>query len=332
MNKSLLVIIITIISFNIHAQDLLTFKDGSVKSVNVKEISETELKYQKIDNTSVIYSVLKTSLFSVQFKNGQTEVFNQSAAVVPQNVVAPLIASQSKNVVVSQPQKVPKQETGISVPIVQPFVPKPATLTFKDGSTKMVTIKDITEMEVKYEKSGNKNTIYAVLKTDLLSVQYKNGEKVNLIPTVVSQPIKKEPIVENTSVQKIETIVQEKSPKQQIVSENTVLTKREYSDMFQQGRNDAKIYYKGYKGAGTGTFFAALLTGPIFALIPAIACSSTAPSSDNLTFPSVELMRNPDYVSGYTTQAKAKKSGKVWGNYGIGTAILLVVLASQVKR
>lgn len=151
------------------------------------------------------------------------------------------------------------------------------------------------------------------------------------MPTVVSQPIKKELIVENTPVKNTETIVQEKYPKQQIVSENTVLTKRGYSDMFQQGKNDAKIYYKGYKGAGTGTFLAALLTTPVLALIPAIACSSTAPKSDNLTFPSVELMRNSDYFSGYTTQAKAQKSRKVWGNYGIGTAILLVVLASLVQ-
>lgn len=331
MKKSLLVIIITIISFNIHAQDLLTFKDGSVKSVNVKEISETELKYQKIENISVIYSVLKTSLFSVQFKNGQTEVFNQSA-FVPQTVVPQVSPSQQKKVAVIEEQKVTKPVPLISAPLPEPFVPKPATVTFKDGSTKSVTIKDITETEIKYQKAGNSNTIYSTLKTDLLAVQYKNGEKVELGQTVVSQQTKNAPFFEETQVQKYQPVVKESIAKQRVVSENTVLTRREYSDMFQQGKNDAKIYYKGYKGAGTGTFFAALLTGPIFALIPAIACSSTAPSSDNLTFPSVELMRNPDYVSGYTTQAKSKKSGKVWGNYGIGTAVLLLVLASQVQR
>ena len=328
-NILFLTILITLFSTSTYSQDLITFKDGSVKSVNVKEISETELKYQKIENSSVIYSILKTSLFSVQFKNGEKEVFNQPAPAI---VVTQLIDPQTKKEAIIEKPKVQKPQPSVSVRIPDIYTPKPAMITFKDGTVRSVTIKDITDTEVKYQKTGNLNTIYSALKTDVLSVEFKNGEKEVFGQSGISPQIKKNAIVEDTQVQKYQPVIQETTTKQSMISENTILTKRQYSDMFQQGKNDAKIYYKGYKGAGTGTFLASLLTGPIFGLIPAIACSTTSPSSDNLTFPSVELMRNPDYVSGYTQQAKAKKSGKVWGNYGIGTAVLLVVLASQVKR
>lgn len=334
--KTVIIILVTLFSQISFSQDLITFKDGSVKSVNVKEISETEVKYQKPENTSVMYSVLKTSLFSVQFKNGDKEVFNQPVAVVTPQVIAP----PTKNVaIVEQPkpkkaESIAKAPTPTVIPEIEKPSPKPATVTFKSGTVKTVNVTEITDTEVKYSKSENSNTIYSVLKTDLLSVQYKNGEKAILDAPVISPQVKTVPVAEETITLKSENVIQaieKPKAKQATVSESTVLTKREYSDMFQQGKNDAKIYYQGYKGAGTGTFLVSLLGGPILGLIPAIACSSTAPSSNNLSFPNIELTRNPDYINGYTAQAKAKKSSKVWGNFGIGTGILIAIVASQYK-
>jgi len=251
---TLLMIIITLISNAIYAQDFITFIDGSVKTVYIKEVSETEIKYRKtvnkVGNTGILYSVLKTSLFSVQYKNGEKEVFIQ--------------------------------------PVVKPIEqPKP-----------------IEQKPLVTEKAN----------------PIGNAQPTNL--TVISSTDKSENFKTKN----------EDNTRKNVSSETSTLTRKEYSDMFQQGKSDAAIYYKGYKGAGTGTFFTSFLLGPIVGLIPAIACSSTSPSPNNLVFPSVELMKNPNYVSGYTQQAKAKKSGKAWGNYGIGSLLFLVIVGSRIKR
>lgn len=104
-------------------------------------------------------------------------------------------------------------------------------------------------------------------------------------------------------------------------------------DMYAKGREDAKRYYTKHKGAGTGTLITSLLVGPIIGLIPAIACSSTSPSYENLEYPSESLMKNPEYSRGYNESAKKKKSGKVWKNYGIGSGVLIaaaILLGSGV--
>lgn len=62
-------------------------------------------------------------------------------------------------------------------------------------------------------------------------------------------------------------------------------------DLFIQGQKDALRFYKGYKGAGTGTLIAGLVS-PLVGLIPAIACSSTEPKEINLNYPNADLMKN----------------------------------------
>ena len=96
-------------------------------------------------------------------------------------------------------------------------------------------------------------------------------------------------------------------------------------DFFKKGYTDASIYYKGYKGAGTGTFLPSLLISPLLGLIPAIACSSTKPKDKNLNYPNTELMKNSDYYRGYTLRAKKIKQGKVWLNWGIAFGINIAV-------
>jgi hypothetical protein len=101
-------------------------------------------------------------------------------------------------------------------------------------------------------------------------------------------------------------------------------------ELFVQGQSDASKYYKGYRGAGTGTLATSLLS-PLVGLIPAIACSSTQPNEKNLSFPNPELMKNPQYYDGYTKKAKKIKQGKVWMNWGIafGANLIAVLIMSS---
>ena len=195
--KTIIILLITLFSQISFSQDLITFKDGSVKSVNIKEISETEVKYHKPENLSVIYSVLKTSLFSVQFKNGEKEVFNQPVAIITPQVIIPTkvvtIVEQPK---AEKPKPTVKASILSVTPEVQKPIPKPATITFKNGTVKSVNVTEITDTEVKYTKSDNSSIIYTVLKTDLNSILYKNEEKEVWNGTVIAPKIETFTVVE----------------------------------------------------------------------------------------------------------------------------------------
>ena len=101
-------------------------------------------------------------------------------------------------------------------------------------------------------------------------------------------------------------------------------------NMFLKGQQDASIYYKGYKGAGTGTLLTSLLS-PIVGLIPAIATSATKPNHNNLRFPDDKLKNNPDYFMGYTKKAKKIKQGRVWLNWGIGFGVNIIASAILIS-
>lgn len=92
----------------------------------------------------------------------------------------------------------------------------------------------------------------------------------------------------------------------------------ERTSFFEQGRTDAQAYYKGYKGAGTGTFLTTFLLSPAGGLITAIAASSTPPKPHTLMYPDAELWKNAAYQSGYINQAGRIKRRKVWKNWGLG--------------
>ncbi|WP_373493239.1 hypothetical protein [Aquiflexum sp.] len=97
------------------------------------------------------------------------------------------------------------------------------------------------------------------------------------------------------------------------------------NDLFVKGQLDASRYYKGYKGAGTGTLIASLIS-PLVGLIPAIATSSTTPQEINLGYPDPELFQQTEYYNSYTQKSKKIKQGKVWTNWAIGFGVNLVAV------
>jgi hypothetical protein len=93
--------------------------------------------------------------------------------------------------------------------------------------------------------------------------------------------------------------------------------------MYNAGKADADLYYKGYKAATAGTIVSALMFP--FNLIPAVACSATPPSMNNLGYRDPKLMENPGYFYGYTKQAHKIKKKKVWGGYAIGSGAIILI-------
>lgn len=168
-------------------------------------------------------------------------------------------------------------------------------ITFKSGDELKVKIIEIGLNDIKYKKvdTSEGNPIYQVYKTSVVKIAYSNG------------------VIENISEEK---------------NYHDTTTSSTYEELYFKGEKDAEKYFKGYHGAGTGTFILSFLN-PVLGLIPAIACSSTPPSEMNLGAPSMELMQKASYRNAYIEKSKHIKSGKVWTNWLIA---LLINVAAYV--
>ena len=165
-------------------------------------------------------------------------------------------------------------------------------ITTRSGESIQARVLEVGQTEIKYKKFDNlEGPVYWILKSVVLMVKYENG---------------------TVDVFKVE---KKNADSSAVVS----LTE----NLFMKGQVDATKYYTKYKGAGTGTLIASLVS-PLIGLIPAIACSSIKPREINLDYPNPALMKNPDYYLGYTQKAKKIKQGKVWLNWGIGFGVNLV--------
>lgn len=165
-------------------------------------------------------------------------------------------------------------------------------LTLQSGEEVKVKVMEVSASELKYKKHENLDgPIYSMSLKNIFMIVYENGTK--------------------------EIFNSSKIPD----SSESINS----SDFFHQGKKDATIYYKSYKAASTGTLVTSLIF-PLVGLIPAVACSVTPPSEDNLGYPSYEKMKNPDYSQGYRTKARSIKSTKVWTSWGIGFGVNVALL------
>jgi hypothetical protein len=97
------------------------------------------------------------------------------------------------------------------------------------------------------------------------------------------------------------------------------------AQLYDYGRLDAVNYFKCRPGVAVGTFFTSAFASPLIGLIPAIACGSTAPDRDKMKNKYPALFDSPDYVMGYTYQAKKKKRENAWTGWGVGLLVNLTL-------
>jgi len=178
-------------------------------------------------------------------------------------------------------------------------------ITPKTGEDIPAKVLEVTQTDVKFKKFDNPDgPIFTLAKSDLVLIRYENNTK-----EIFTDPEKK-----NIT---------------QMVATQATAPPATGKELFIQGHQDARKYYKSYSGPGSATLAVSLLS-PLAGLVPAVACSSTTPKEINLDYPNPELMRNADYRSGYLQKAKRIKAGRVWRNWGIGFGanILAVLLLS----
>lgn len=170
-------------------------------------------------------------------------------------------------------------------------------ITKKSGEDIQSKVIEINLNEVKYKKWDNQDgPLISISKSEILMIRYQNGTKDIF--------------------------------KEQAITPMSALGEPEN---FKAGQQDAIQYYKGYKGAATGTLATGLVLSPILGLIPAFATTSNQPQDVNLHYPDPSKMRDQDYFKGYTQKAFQIKKQKVWTNWGI-TVGLSVGLYLLLKR
>lgn len=163
---------------------------------------------------------------------------------------------------------------------------------------------EITEKEVKYKKWENLDgPLFVIDKVNVARIKFANGTE-----EVFSE------------------IASEKSTQVMYDNGKVTMISGEPQVMYEMGKSEAPVYYRNYRGAGTGTLLPSLLINGLVGLIPAVACSATPPKIQKLGIPTADKMNNPDYVRGYREVAYKIKKRKTWMNWAIGSAVSSVIL------
>lgn len=79
MKPTFLIIIFLFLTQLIFAQDAIIKNNGDEINGKVTEVTATEIKYKKADNSDVTYSIAKTEVFIIKYANGTKDVFTDKS-------------------------------------------------------------------------------------------------------------------------------------------------------------------------------------------------------------------------------------------------------------
>lgn len=166
-------------------------------------------------------------------------------------------------------------------------------ITKSDGEEVKAKVLEVTQAEIKYKKFDNPNgPTFTILKKEVFMIRYENGSK--------------------------DVFNSEKESKTSNEDVNV--------EMFEKGKRDAQLQYKGKNSGAIWTGAAAAFTLPILGLIPALITSNAEPQVENLGVRDQKLFKNPDYKAGYVEAAHKKKKRRVWSGFGIGSAVFVATI------
>jgi len=172
-------------------------------------------------------------------------------------------------------------------------------ITKKTGEDISAKISEVTQTEIKYKKFDYlEGPTFSVLKSEVLMIRYENGTK-DIFNETTTQPV---------------------------ITSQTIVKEVTDEDMALKGKEDAKANYRGAKSGAGWTAATTVLFSPIIGVIPAVACSSAAPSDENLNYRDRDLMKNSAYSKAYIDQAHKTKKKKIWTNFGIGSGAWIFLL------
>ncbi len=204
--------------------------------------------------------------------------------------------------------------TGLFISAIPTFLLSQDVMVLKNSDEIKSKVIEINESTITYKKWENVNgPNYVIKKEEVLFIRYENGTK-EVISVTTQQP-----------VNEINSI-----PSNSIPVTNAIITNAQSQELEYRGKQDAIRYYHGVNSGRGFVFATCVITSPVVALIPAIACSATPPSEFNLNIPQNEIAQNPIYRDAYKKQAHIIKQRKVFSNLGYGTLTFIVLLVAIV--
>lgn len=95
--KSTMLALIALIPIQLKAQDIIRLKSGDTIQAKVLTVSETEVEYKRFSNSEgPLYRVSISSIESIQYQSGETDVFSKDSSSVPAPSSSP-VSVQSDN-------------------------------------------------------------------------------------------------------------------------------------------------------------------------------------------------------------------------------------------
>lgn len=157
-------------------------------------------------------------------------------------------------------------------------------------------VTEINLAEVLYQSlDSTDSTNYSILKSEVFMVRFANGTK---------------------------EVFQENLP---VVAE-TARPIQDPSQMYLQGQQDARSYYRG-EGAMWGSAASMFLIGPVGPVV----IGAVKPKAYKNPVPTPSVLQDQHYVRGYENQAHKRKIGKAAIGAGIGTAALFALILLTVS-
>ncbi|MEJ8802608.1 hypothetical protein [Pontibacter sp. H249] len=169
----------------------------------------------------------------------------------------------------------------------------------QNGDELMARVLEIKLQEIVYQHPDSlEGILYILPKADVFMIHFANGTK---------------------------EVFKQSFPENQVNNYSLA----DPAEMYQLGRNDARLLYKGngamWGSAGCALFFPYGLAG-------SAAIGLTKPRAFRNPVSNINYLADPNYVKGYEQQAHRKKVGKVAAGAGIGlatiTTIAVIVLSS----
>ena len=317
MRKVIMLTVLILSGLWAFGQDLITTKQGDVIKCKIFQVTPIEVYYMPKGyyggDTSLM---LKSDIFMVTYKGGRKEVFANETQQAP--------ASNSSAMV--KPSIHSSQQTGQGTTTQQDDI-----ITTRKGDVYKCRITEVTPTEVHYamkDKSGEQS--YSMFKTDIFMVNYKEGRKELFAEDGGGSPVAS-PAPDNAPAQQYgnnQGYTNQQQPSyapQQPMNTFADPYANGNTNMKDRGKEDALLYYRGYRGAVGGTVCVSLFVSPLAGLIPAISTSSKTPNIAHLNAPHPELFENDEYRRSYTLEAHRIKKRKVWTGYAIGSACCLII-------
>ena len=79
--KKVIIIALSLAALNVAAQDIIVMRNGDEVEAKVTKVGKTEVEYHKWSNQDgPVYTVAKSDVFMVKYKNGEKDVFDNVTA------------------------------------------------------------------------------------------------------------------------------------------------------------------------------------------------------------------------------------------------------------